>query len=161
MTVQLLYYGLAVVLVLIGLAGTIVPALPGLPVMLAGLILAAWADDFRHVGTASIVVMTTLAAIGMLIDLLAGLFGAKKTGASRQALTGAFLGGLLGMFFGLPGVIFGPVLGAMLGEWLARRQFTQAGRVGIGTFLGFLAGTAAKLGCAFAMLATFALAVIL
>ncbi|GGY02408.1 DUF456 domain-containing protein [Paludibacterium paludis] len=161
MQAEYLWYALSAVLVLVGLAGTLVPALPGLPLILGGLVLAAWADGFTHVGAPTIAILALLTAAGMLIDFVAGLLGAKKTGASREALAGAFIGSLVGLFFGIAGVILGPVIGAVAGELAARRTLPQAGRVGIGTFLGFLAGTVAKLGCAFAMLAAFALALLL
>jgi len=161
MTLHVLWYGLAALLMLAGLAGTLVPALPGLPLLLAGAVLAAWADGFHHVGAPSLTIMTLLAAVGMLMDFVAGILGAKRSGASPKALSGAFFGALAGLFFGLPGVILGPVFGAMAGEWLARRDLVQSGRVGMSTLLGFFIGTAAKIGCAFAMLATFALALLL
>lgn len=158
---DILLYSLSVLLVLAGLAGTVFPALPGLPLMLSGFALAGWVDDFQHVGALTLGMLALLAVIGLAIDFVAGLLGAKSTGASRQALWGAFIGSLVGLFFALPGVILGPLIGAAIGEFLARRDVYQAGKVGIGTFLGFVVGTVAKIGCAFAMLATFALAFVL
>ncbi|MBI3146624.1 MAG: DUF456 family protein [Pseudogulbenkiania sp.] len=158
---DILLYTLSVLLVLAGLAGTVFPALPGLPLMLGGFALAGWVDDFQHVGALTLGVLALLAVIGLAVDFVAGLLGAKATGASRQALWGAFAGSLVGLFFALPGVILGPLVGAAIGEFLARRDVYQAGKVGLGTFAGFIVGTVAKIGCAFAMLATFALAFVL
>jgi len=151
-------YAGAAVLVLLGLGGTVFPALPGLPLMFGGFLLAAWLDDFQHLGPLTLLVLVVLTCVGLLIDAFAGLLGAKATGASRQALWGAFIGSLVGLFFGLPGVLLGPLLGAAVGEFAARQDLRQAGRVGIGTFIGFIIGTVAKIGCAFAMLATVVLA---
>jgi len=151
-------YACATALVLVGLGGTVFPALPGLPLMLGGFVLAAWLDDFQHLGPFTLVTLVVLTCLGLLIDGFAGLLGAKATGASRQALWGAFIGSLVGLFFGLPGVLLGPLLGAALGEFIARQDVYQAGRVGIGTFIGFIVGTVAKIGCAFAMLAAVTLA---
>ncbi|SMF19539.1 DUF456 domain-containing protein [Pseudogulbenkiania subflava] len=158
---DILLYALSALLVLAGLAGTIFPALPGLPLMLGGFALAGWAEGFQHVGAVTLSLLALLTAIGLAVDFVAGLLGAKATGASRQALWGAFLGSLVGLFFALPGVILGPLIGAAIGEFLARRDVYQAGKVGLGTFLGFVVGTVAKIGCACAMLATFALAFVL
>ncbi|RXZ45662.1 DUF456 domain-containing protein [Crenobacter cavernae] len=149
-------YLLSALLVIVGLAGTVFPALPGLPLMLAGFALAAWVGDFQTITVAALIVLGVLTAIGFVIDLVAGWLGARASGASKKALWGALAGSLIGLFFGLPGLIFGPLVGAALGEFLARRDLYQAGKVGLGTFIGFIVGTVAKIGCAFAMLAVFA-----
>jgi len=142
-------------LTVIGLAGTILPALPGLPVLFGGLFLLAWVGDFQHVGAFSLTLMGVLAVFGMSLDFVAGLLGAKRSGASNQALWGAFIGGLAGIPFGLIGLAAGPFFGAVIGELLARRDSLQAGKVGIATLLGLLVGTAAKIASAFAMLGVF------
>ncbi|OHX17067.1 DUF456 domain-containing protein [Chromobacterium sphagni] len=157
----MLGYLLAVALMLAGLAGTVLPAIPGLPLLFGGMLLASWLDNFQHLGPISLTILAVLAALGLLIDFVAGLMGAKASGASRQALWGAFVGSLVGMFFGVAGVILGPLLGAVIGEFIARKDAFQAGKVGIGTFIGFIVGAVAKVACAFAMLATAALALAL
>ena len=138
----------AVLVILIGLAGTLLPALPGLPLMFAGAWLLAWSDGYQTFGAGSLVTVGALAAIGSLMDYVAGLLGAKYTGASRQALWGAAAGSFAGLFFGLPGLALGPLAGAAAGEYLARRDLLAAGRAGLGVLAGFIIGTAAKLGCA-------------
>ncbi|SCK06435.1 DUF456 domain-containing protein [Vogesella sp. LIG4] len=148
-------YTLAVLLMLGGTIATLYPTLPGLLLLGSGMLLAAWLDNFAHVGMWPLIAIGMLALLGMLMESLAGLLGAHKSGASRQALLGAGIGGLVGMFLGLFGAIVGPIIGAMLGELRARRSLPQAGKVGVATFLGFLAGTAVKIACAFAMLAVF------
>ena len=148
-------YALAIVMMLLGMAGTIYPALPGLALLGSGMLLAAWLGDFASVGTAALVAIGVLAVFGIVMENLAGFLGAKKSGASRQALIGAFIGGLVGMFLGLVGAILGPIVGAVIGELQARRSLPQAGKVGVATLIGFLAGTLIKIACAFAMLAVF------
>lgn len=155
MDMTMLGYLGAALLVLVGLAGVVLPALPGLPLMLAGFVLAAWLDQFQHAGTITLVILSALTAVGMAADFVAGLLGAKAFGASRQALWGAFAGSVIGLFLGLPGLILGPLVGASVGEFIARRDALQAGKVGVATFVGFLIGTAAKVGCALAMLLVF------
>lgn len=153
-----LWYLLAALLIVAGIVGTILPALPGVPLVFLGMLLAAWADGFRHVGTFTLVVLGVLTVFALGVDFIAGMAGAKRVGASRQALAGAMLGTLVGLFFGLPGLLLGPFVGALLGELAAGGGLRKATDVGIGAWLGFVVGTAAKLGVCFAMLGIFAFA---
>jgi hypothetical protein len=146
---------LAVLLVAAGLAGLLLPALPGAPLLFAGLVCAAWAEDFAYVGGGWLAAMGFLAALTYPVDFAAGAFGARRFGASRRAVVGAALGGLVGLFLGLPGILLGPFLGAALAELSARRDLRQAGRSGLGAALGLAIGVAAKLALAFAMLGIF------
>lgn len=160
---QLLYYVLAVVLIAVGLAGTILPALPGLPLVFAGMLLAAWAGGFEQIGVGIIVVLGVLTLFSLLIDFWAAAIGAKRVGASRLALIGAIVGTFAGIFFGPVGLFAGPFVGALAGELLHRRKLGrhdlgQATRVGFGTWLGIVFGVVLKLTLAFAMLGLFALA---
>lgn len=154
----ILLWVLAVLLVVAGLAGTILPGLPGAPLVLAGLVLAAAADGFVHTGWPTWIALGLLGVASIGVDLLASALGARRFGASPRALVGAALGALVGLFFGLPGLVLGPFAGAVLGEYSARRNLTQAGRAGVGTFLGLLFGAAAKAALALAMVAIFAAA---
>ena len=155
-----LWYALAAVLIVIGIIGTVLPILPGVPIVFGGMLLAAWADHFAHVGTFTLIVLGVMAALALLIDLIAGMLGAKRVGASRYAVIGATLGTLVGIFFGLPGLLLGPFVGALLGELAAGATLRAATGVGVGAWLGFLVGAIAKLGICFAMLGVFALAFI-
>ncbi|HEY0180235.1 MAG TPA: DUF456 domain-containing protein [Dokdonella sp.] len=155
---HVLGYVLAVVLVAIGLAGTLLPALPGVPLVFAGLLLAAWTDGFRHVGAFTLVVLGALTALAVAIDFVAGVLGAKRVGASRAAVVGAALGALGGIVFGLPGIVLGPFVGALVGEIVAGGTLRRAAHVGAGAWLGFALGVVLKLGVCFAMLGVFAVA---
>lgn len=117
-----LLIALACLLLAAGVAGVLLPALPGLPLMFAGVWLLAYAQDYAVMGAGALVLTGALAAAGTLLDYVAGLLGARLSGASTRALWGAALGGVLGMALGLPGLALGPLLGAALGEYLARRQ---------------------------------------
>lgn len=145
-------------LVLVGLAGTLLPGLPGTPLVLAGLVLLAWADGFVHVGAPGLLAVVLLFALSLGVDPLATALGAKRAGASRAAIVGAALGTLVGLCFGLPGLLLGPLLGAALGEYAASRRTRQAARVGLFTWLGLLFGMLVKLGLGLGMVAAFALA---
>lgn len=149
---------IAALLILAGVAGTIVPALPGVPLVFAGMLLAAWADHFAHVGPITLTVLGILGVLAMAIDFLAGLAGARRVGASKYALWGATLGTLVGIFLGLPGIVFGPFIGAVTGELVAGSRAGRAAHVGVGTWLGLLFGTLAKLALCFTMLGVFLLA---
>ena len=153
-----LLWVLAVILVLVGIAGTILPALPGAPLVGIGLLLAAWADRFEKVGWFPLVIIGVLTVLTLVVDFLATMLGAKRVGASGLALFGAAVGTVAGLFFGLPGVILGPFVGAVLGEYLARRNHEQAVKVGVGTWIGLLLGTAGKLALIFMMIGVFAFA---
>jgi len=144
-------------LILAGIAGTVIPVLPGVPLVFAGMLLAAWADHFQHIGAFTLTILGVLCVFALLIDFAAGLLGAKRVGASTRALWGASLGTLIGLFFGLPGLLLGPFLGAALGELSAGRELAHATRVGVGTWLGLLFGTLAKIALCFTMLGVFAL----
>ena len=157
------FYVLAALLVLVGLAGTVLPALPGLPLVFAGMLLAAWTGDFQQVGWPMLAVLGVLTLLSMVIDLWATALGAKRVGASRLAIAGAMLGTVAGLFFGPLGLLLGPFAGALGGELLNRRSLQQrdlgdAAKIGFGTWLGILFGTVLKLALAFTMLGLFALA---
>ncbi|WP_374556043.1 DUF456 domain-containing protein [Thermomonas sp.] len=158
-----LSYLIAALLVLVGLAGTVLPVLPGVPLVFAGLLLAAWTGDFAQVGWPTLAVLAGLTLVSIGVDLWATAHGAKRVGASRQAMLGAAIGTFGGLFLGLPGLLLGPFAGAVIGELLHHRALTHrtvghATKVGAGTWLGLLLGTALKLALAFAMLGLFALA---
>jgi uncharacterized protein YqgC (DUF456 family) len=152
---------LAAALVLVGLAGILLPALPGTVLIFAGLLLAAWADGFARVGAGTLVVIGLIAVASYAVDFVAAALGAKHVGASPRAVAGAALGTLLGLFFGLPGLILGPLFGAILGELSAHRDVARAGRVGMAAWIGFVIGTAVKAAMAFSMIAMFLAALLL
>ncbi len=146
---------LAVLLVLVGIGGLVLPALPGAPVVFAGLFLAAWAEDFAYVGTGTLVVLALLAVLTYLADFVAGAFGAKKFGASNKAMVGAMIGAVVGLFFGLPGILLGPFAGAVIGEYIEHPDIFKAGHAGLGATLGLALGIAAKMSLAFTMVGLF------
>ena len=150
-----IYFVLATVLVVIGLVGTVLPAIPGALFVFGGLLLAAWADGFAHVGPIGLSIIGVLGLASFVADFVASLVGAKRVGASPLALAGATAGGLIGLFLGLPGMILGPFVGAVGGELIARGKVLQAGKVGLGTWLGLVASAVLKLVLAFMMIATF------
>ncbi|HEY4530789.1 MAG TPA: DUF456 domain-containing protein [Luteimonas sp.] len=158
MDLQTLYYAIAAILVAIGIAGTILPALPGLPLVFAGMLLGAWAGGFEYVGIPMLVLLGVLTALSLVVDFWATALGAKRVGASRKAIAGAVIGTFVGIFFGPIGLLAGPFAGALAGELLHGRDVGQATRVGFGTWLGVVFGTVLKLALGFTMLGLFVLA---
>lgn len=145
----------AILLMLIGIAGVVLPVLPGTPLLFAGMLLGAWLDDFSKVGVIAVVVLGVLALLAWAIDFLAGVLGTKLVGASGYAMAGAGIGGVVGLFGGIPGLILGPVIGAAAGELYARKDAQQAAKAGVAAGLGFVIAMAAKLGITVAMLGVF------
>jgi len=148
-------WGIAGILVLGGLAGLILPAIPGAPLIFAGLVIGAWADNFVYVGVWTILALALLTLLTIGVDFWATMFGAKKFGASRRAVTGAVVGSVVGLFFGLPGVLFGPFIGAVIGEISSAGSLRQAARAGFGASVGLILGAAIKLALAFSMIGIF------
>lgn len=149
---------LAVGLVLVGVVGIVLPGLPGAILVLAGLALAAWIDGFARVGLGTLAVLAALTALTYVLDFVATAVGARRFGTSWWGVVGALLGTIAGLFFGLPGLLAGPFAGAFVAELIARRDVRQAGRAGVGAWLGLLLGTAARLGVVLAMIGIFAVA---
>lgn len=152
---------LCAALIVAGLAGTVLPMLLGTVLVWAGIVLGAWIDDFQRVGTTTLVVVTVLAALAWVLDYVAGLVGARRAGASRQALLGAAIGTVVGLFMGVVGVLFMPLVGAALGEYLARKDQHRAVRVGVATWLGIMLGLLAKVVLAFVMVGLFLAALLI
>lgn len=154
----LFWYVVATVLILVGLAGVILPALPGLPLVFVGMLVAAWAGDFERIGPLPLVLLGLLTVLSIVADFAATAAGAKRVGAGPLAIWGAALGTLVGIFLGPLGLLAGPFLGALLGELWHTRELRRATHVGLATWVGLLLGTVLKLALAFAMIGLFVLA---
>jgi hypothetical protein len=148
-------------MIAIGVAGTVLPALPGVALVFAGMLLGAWIDDFTRIPVWVVLVMAALAALAMAVDFAAGLLGAKKAGASKLAIAGAAIGSIAGVFTGFVGLIFLPLAGAALGEYIAQRDVVRAGKVGLATWIGLIVGTAVKVAVVFTMLGIFVAALLI
>jgi len=161
MTLQIVLYVVAALLIAIGIAGTILPALPGVPLVFAGMLVAAWAGDFALIGWPTLVLLGVLTVLAVIVDFVAGILGAKRVGASGWALFGAAAGTVIGLFFGLLGLLLGPFVGALLGELIAGSNLRRSTTVGIGAWLGFVFGTLAKIALCFTMLGVFVFALLI
>ena len=152
---SILLWVLVVVLVAAGILGLLLPALPGAPLLFAGLLIAAWIEDFAYVGPWTLAVLAFMALLTYAVDFGAGALGAKGFGATKFAMIGAFIGAFVGIFFGLPGIILGPFFGAVAGELMADRSLQDAGLAGLGATIGLAIGVAAKMALAVSMLSVF------
>lgn len=160
MEISLLWF-LCIALIVLGLAGTVLPVLPGTLLVWGGIVLGAWIDNFSRVGTMAVLVISALAILAWGLEYFAGFMGAQKAGASKQALLGAVLGTVVGLFMGLVGVLFMPLIGAAVGEYLARRDQSRAVKVGVATWIGIMVGLVAKVVLAFIMVGIFAAALLI
>ncbi|ANT64493.1 MULTISPECIES: DUF456 domain-containing protein [Prosthecochloris] len=155
---SVILWGVALLLVILGIAGMFLPALPGILLVFAGLFCAAWAEGFMYVGQYTLLVLALLAFLGYALDFLAGAFGASRFGGGTYAFVGGAAGAAFGLFFGLPGVLLGPFLGAAAGEFYYRRDTSLALKAGVGAWIGIVLGSAARVAILFIMLGVFIIA---
>ena len=153
----------AVLLVVVGIAGTVLPMLPGVPLVFAGLLLAAWHGGFDQVSILTMVMIGIIASMAWAVDFFASVVTAKKAGASKYALWGAAIGAVVGIAGGIVGLIIGPAIGAIIGELITHKNTSKeatskATAVGIAAGLGFVLALAIKTILVLTMLAVFAYA---
>ncbi len=146
----------ALIVMCVGLVGSVLPGLPSTPiVLLTGLGHKLY---FRESGPAwwVIGVMAAIVLTSLLVDYAASVYGAKKLGATWRGMTGAIVGGLVGLFFNLPGILLGPFIGAVLFELAGGRDWRESSKAGVGATLGLLAGAIGKIACCVIMMTLFA-----
>lgn len=153
-------YVLAAALIVGGIAGSILPILPGVPMIFGGIWLAAAVDEYRHLGWGWLVAIGIVGAVGIALDFVSASLGAKRIGASPRALWGAGIGTTVGMFFGIPGLLIGPFAGAVIGELWSGTSILRSAHVGIGTWIGMLVGILAKVVISFLMIGMAGLALL-
>jgi uncharacterized protein YqgC (DUF456 family) len=150
--VRIVLYVLGAAGLVAGLAGVVLPVLPGSLLLVAGTVAIAWADGFQRVGGWTVALAAVLAVLIWAVDLAASALGARWSGASRWAVVGAGVGLLAGLAFGIPGVILGPAIGALAFEYARNPELKRAARAGVGAFLGFVLGSVVKITLAFVLL---------
>jgi len=142
-------------LMLAGLAGSVLPFLPGPPLIFAGALVYALATDWTPIGIGRLAILGALAVLAYVLGHLASALGAKRFGGSWWAVVGALVGAVIGIFLGPLGLLFGPVLGAVAGEFLKSGDLEASTRSGLGALVGMAIGIAANLGLAIVMVALF------
>jgi uncharacterized protein YqgC (DUF456 family) len=159
-TEQVVGLSLALVVMFIGLAGSILPGLPSTPLVLAAAI--GHKLYFGPTGPAwwVLVILSLITVLSLVMDYLTTVYGAKKLGATWRGAVGAVVGALVGIFFSLPGLLLGPFIGAMVFEMAGGRDAKESSRAGLGATIGLLAGAIGKVACCVAMMGVFTVNVI-
>lgn len=154
-------FGAALLVMLVGLLGSVLPGIPGPPLILGAAVLHRVIRPDSGPSTWVLVVLGLLTLFSFGIDFLATSLGAKRLGATWRGAVGAAIGTLLGFFWLPVGLVLGPLAGAMLLEMAGGRPWREAGRAGLGAMLGIAAGAIGKLGCSMAMIALFSVNLLL
>ncbi len=157
---QIVGLALALLLMLVGTAGSVLPGLPGTPLVLAVAIAHRLYFGSTSVNNWVLAGLVLLTLFSVLLDYLAGVWGAKRLGATWRGMVGAVVGAIVGVFLSLPGIILGPFVGALLFELAGGGGLKKATRAGLGTMLGLLAGAVGKFAVCMVMITLFAANVI-
>ena len=136
---------LAIILLLVGLLGAIIPVIPGPIISYIGLVALYFSSHQPF--TDRFMLFWAAIAVGItLLDNVVPILGTKKMGGSKKGVWGSIIGLVFGLLFLGPfGILIGPFVGAVLGELLGGKEFNLALKAGFGSFLGFLTGTILKL----------------
>lgn len=148
-------YLLVALLLVAGLIGSVLPALPGTVLILAGAAVHAFATGFDPIGPGRLAILALMTVVAYALDHVAGVLGVRRLGGSGWAMGGAVVGALVGLFFGLAGLVLGPLVGAAVAEYAYTRQARTSARAALGTVVGLLVGAVAKIGLGLAMIGLF------
>lgn len=149
----------SILIMVIGIAGSILPAIPGLPLVFLGILGYGWAEGFHVITGRYLAILGALTLLAILVDYLAGVWGAKSFGSSKAGMVGAFLGVFVGLFFGPLGILLGPMLGAFIGEYIVLKDASLAVNSAVGTIIGIFAGVVFKVLVGLGMLISFLIVV--
>jgi uncharacterized protein YqgC (DUF456 family) len=128
---------LGLLIAMVGLAGCILPVIPGPPFSFLALIILSWAKDWEPFSSTFLIIMAGLTILLTILDYVVPVIGAKKYGASKLGLWGSIIGILIGLFFFPPlGMLIGAIVGALAGELIAGKEIKKALRAGWGVFVG-------------------------
>lgn len=156
------WWTVTLLLMLVGLAGTVLPLLPGTTIILAAAILHHFMLGAElSVGWWTIGGLTVLTLLSYVLEVLSGTLGAKWFGATRWGILGGIIGAIVGIFFGIPGIFIGPLVGVLIGEMLGGKGLLPAGKSTWGTLLGTTAGMIGKFLIAVLMIGWFLAAALL
>ncbi len=134
---------LGVIALLIGVAGCVLPVLPGPPFAYLALLLLHFTDRVQF-SWMQLLVWLVIVVVVQVLDFIVPMLGTKYFGGSKWGKNGCIIGTVIGVFFMPWGIVIGPFLGALIGELLAGHTSSEAIRSGIGSLIGFLLGTMLK-----------------
>lgn len=156
MTADVLVLIGVIILIVLGVAGTVFPLIPGIPLILISIAAYGWYEGFELIGPKYLAIMAGITVLAVFLDYLSTVLGAKYFGSSKKGVWGSLIGTFLGLFIFPPlGILIGPFLGAFIGEYLELNDVQKAARVGIGTVVGLFSGIVVKLILALIMLVSF------
>lgn len=155
-TAEIIGLILTLLVMFIGLAGSVLPGIPSTPVALLGVILHKLYFMEESIGWFIMTMLIGITLLSLIMDYLASLYGAKRLGATWRGMWGAVTGGIIGLFFNLPGILFGPFLGATAFEMAGGRHWKEASKAGLGATIGLLAGAVGKAAACGVMMLLFA-----
>ncbi|PKM77719.1 MAG: DUF456 domain-containing protein [Firmicutes bacterium HGW-Firmicutes-15] len=142
--------------ILLGIAGTFVPVLPGVPLVFIAIAAYGWHDGFQTVTPRYLAIIAGVTVLSLFVDYLSTYLGAKYFGSSKKGLYGAVIGSFVGLFIFPPaGLLIGPWVGAIIGEFIDGNDWNKALRSGMGAVIGLFSGIAFKLMLATLMLVSF------
>ncbi|TET82435.1 MAG: DUF456 domain-containing protein [Desulfobacteraceae bacterium] len=151
MTIALIIIGLLIALV--GLAGCIVPLIPGPPLSFLALIIISYAKNWEPFSATFLIIMAVFTLAVTISDYVVPVRGAKKYGASKLGVWGSIIGMLVGLLFFPPwGMLLGAIVGALSGELLAGKKSKKVLRAGWGVFIGNMVAMGLKLALSGVML---------
>jgi len=148
MTLDYILLTLAILLIIIGIIGCLVPVLPGPPISYGGIIILHF-TEFAQFSDRLLIILAGIALIVTILDYIVPIWGTRKFGGSKYGARGATVGLIIGLFFGPPGIILGPFIGAVIGEMMFKDDLKYALKAGFGSLLGFLTGIGLKLAASF------------
>ncbi len=157
---EIVLYILGALALVAGLAGVVLPVIPGSALLVGGALLVGWADGFTRVSGWTVAVCAVIGVAIWAVDFAAGVLGAKAFGASKWAVIGSAVGLVVGLFLGLPGIVLGPAIGALAFEYMRDPNFERALRAGTGAFVGFVLGSAVKVALSFVLVGVLAVALL-
>lgn len=149
------YYWVYILVMFIGLLGTILPVLPGIPLIFLTLLVYAWNTSFEAVTVPWLLFFAALTVFSLLVDYFSGIIGSRQAGLSQTGFWGMIIGGVIGFFFTPLGLLLGPVLGLIIGELSVGKSFEQILITLKGAAKGFLIGLFLKVIIAVFMISMF------
>ncbi len=143
---EIIFFVLALAVMLVGLAGVVLPLLPGIPLIFIAIIGYLLATGFGQMPTVVLVTLAGLTLLSFFIDWLASVYGVKRFGGTKLGMLGSLVGTIVGLVVAnIPGLIIGAIIGAYAGEILAGKSSPEAWRAGFGSFFGLVTGHVLKL----------------
>lgn len=145
-----LLLALAIILMILGIAGCLLPVLPGPPLTYLGLVVLHF-TRFADISKNLFIILAVVAVVVTVIDYVVPIWGTRQFGGSKYGMRGATVGLIIGLFLGPAGIIIGPFIGAVVGELIFKDDIRYALKAGFGSLLGFLTGVGLKLAASLLM----------